>query len=127
MPSCSYAYTEPQCTTLVEGKVLGQINPTPKLVVSATKRAKSVATLLTSPKHIAFVKNRAAKQTKQTKKNISKKEISEKTVVRKTKRSPSPSSDEEEVIKVQYEKESDILSVIDETECTRCGENYNST
>lgn len=138
VPSCSHAHTEPRCTTPVEGtsvpdltpgKLLDQINPTPKLVVSAKKRAKSVATLLTSREHIATVKNRTAKKTKQTKKNTPEKKIpKKKTIVRKRKRSPSPSSDEEEEnIDIQYEEESDNLSEVDETECTGCGESYNST
>ncbi|KAF2889970.1 hypothetical protein ILUMI_16203 [Ignelater luminosus] len=47
--------------------------------------------------------------------------------VGKRKRRSSPNSDEEEDIEVQYEEESDIPSVIDETECTGCRESYNST
>lgn len=133
-PSCSYANTEPRCTTPMEGtsvpdltpgKLLDQINPTPRLVVSAKKRAKSIATLLTSPENIAIAKNKAAKKTK-TKKNMPQKKISEKTIVRKRKHLPLPSSDEEDV-EVEYEEESDTVSVIDDTECTGCGESYSST
>lgn len=53
-------------------------------------------------------------------------EIPEKKTVQKRKRSPSPSSDEEN-IEVQYEEESDTLSEVDETECAGCGESYNNT
>lgn len=136
MPSCSHADTEPRCTTpaegtsvpdLTPGKLLDQINPTPKLVVSARKRAKTVATLLTSPDHIATVKERSAKKAKKTKMDTLKTKIQKQTVGKKRKRSPSPSSDEEEDIEVQYEEESDALSEVDESECVGCGESYNNT
>ncbi|KAF2905587.1 hypothetical protein ILUMI_00586 [Ignelater luminosus] len=56
-----------------------------------------------------------------------KQRANKKTIVGKRKRRSSPNSDEEEDIEVQYEEESDIPSVIDETECTGCRESYNST
>lgn len=136
MPSCSHAGTEPRCSTpaegisvpdLTPGKILEQINPTPKLVVSAKKRAKTVATLLTSPDYIATVKNRSAKKSKQTKKDAPKTKIQKRTIGQKNRHSPSSSSDEEENIEVQYEEESDALSEVDETECVGCGESYNNT
>lgn len=135
VPSCSHADPiEPRCTTpvneksipdLTPEKLLEQINPTPKLVVSAKKRARAVATLLTSPEHIATVKERHEKKNKQTK-NTTKKQIPKKKI-QKRKRSPSPSSDEEQNIEVPYEEESDTLSEVDNTECAGCGESYNNT
>lgn len=127
-PSCN---TEARCTTpmastsvidLTSGKLLNQINPTPKLVPSAKKRAKSIATLLTSPEHIATVKERIAKKCKQTK------TIHGKKYTRKRRRSSLTSSDEDnDDVEVQYDENSDTLEDIDETECTGCGEIYNST
>lgn len=129
VPSCSHACTEVQRISpdLTPGKLLEKINPTPKVVASAKKRARSVAALLTSPEHIAAVKTKSAKKNKQAKKIIPEKKIPKSTMVRKRNRSPSSSSEEEEDTEVQYEEDSDTLSVIDETECTGCGERFNRT
>lgn len=73
--------------------ILEHINPSPKLVASA---ANAVATLLTSPKHIVIVKQRAAKIFKETNYTVSKQRNLKQIIVPKRKHSSSPNSDEEE-------------------------------
>ncbi|XP_044761182.1 tigger transposable element-derived protein 6-like [Coccinella septempunctata] len=135
IPSCSHDNIEPRSSTpaegisipdLTPGKLLTRINPTPALVASARKRAKTVATALTSPEHIASVKDRSTKKKVKELKEIRQKKFRKKNILQKRQRALSTSSDEEN-IEVPYEEESDALSEVDETECVGCGESYNKT
>lgn len=71
------------------------------------------------------MKERHEKKSKQTK-NTTKCKFQKKNFkIQKRKRSPSPSSGEEQDIEVPYEEESDTLSEVDNTECAGCRESYN--
>lgn len=124
-------------------KLLHEISPVPLLTQSVRKRAKQVATLLTSPEYREECSRKALKK-KTTKgkiipehrkecsrKALNKKTAKGKTIVkpvqskkRKRMRDSSSSNDDAEAV---FAESSDSPEEFNENECVGCGEDYNST
>lgn len=114
---------------ITPSKILSDLSPAvPEKVTVVRKRAKQVATILTSPEHLNIRKEKERKMQEKDRKNKEKKvsKIEKKTFkTRKNRKMESSSSEEDE--EVILESEGSGSEDFGENLCVGCGEDYRQT
>lgn len=127
---------EPQPSTsknvankITPSKILSDLSPAaPEKIIAVRKRAKQVATILTSPEHLNIRREKEKKaQEKEQRSQDKKVAKKEKKVFKAKKRRKMESSSSEEDVEVILESDESGSEDFDENLCVGCGEDYRHT
>lgn len=108
---------------ITPSKILQDLSPpVPEKLATVKKRAKQLATILTTPENLKLRKDKEKKKQEKNERVLKRKRKSEKKV-----KKAKYDSEEEEELEIILESDDGESDDFDENVCVGCGENYNDT